>query len=213
MRSYFGKFRRRPLDMCLPARRWVSATARAPPISTRPAAAPDKITCNSALYCQLPAGQCSAPDAAGTCAQGAGFLHAGVATGVRLQRQDLSERMRSPQSQGRDRHDRRLQEAAGGRRRSGAEARGEKEEAGQRYEGQLEIEHVKVELRRLPGLRVIAGDARSRHRQRQRPTVAARFQTSVVSKSFTLITNISLPVPTKRARRPGVETAWLSTRG
>jgi hypothetical protein len=30
---------------------------------------PDHITCNSALYCQLPTGQCSAPDVAGTCAK------------------------------------------------------------------------------------------------------------------------------------------------
>ncbi|MBU6462852.1 MAG: hypothetical protein KGK01_08070 [Bradyrhizobium sp.] len=34
---------------------------------------PDKITCNSALYCQLPAGQCSAPDAAGTCVKAPDF--------------------------------------------------------------------------------------------------------------------------------------------
>ncbi|MEO6839441.1 MAG: Kazal-type serine protease inhibitor family protein [Bradyrhizobium sp.] len=30
---------------------------------------PDHITCNSALYCQLPAGQCSASDTAGVCAK------------------------------------------------------------------------------------------------------------------------------------------------
>jgi hypothetical protein len=34
---------------------------------------PDKITCNSALYCQLPAGQCSAPDAPGTCVKAPDF--------------------------------------------------------------------------------------------------------------------------------------------
>jgi hypothetical protein len=34
---------------------------------------PDKITCNSALYCQLPAGQCSAPDVAGTCVKAPDF--------------------------------------------------------------------------------------------------------------------------------------------
>ena len=34
---------------------------------------PDKIGCNSALYCQLPAGQCSAPDAAGTCVKAPDF--------------------------------------------------------------------------------------------------------------------------------------------
>ena len=34
-----------------------------------PCGGPNKITCNSALYCQLPAGQCSAPDVAGTCAK------------------------------------------------------------------------------------------------------------------------------------------------
>jgi hypothetical protein len=30
---------------------------------------PNHITCNSALYCQLPAGQCSAADVAGVCAK------------------------------------------------------------------------------------------------------------------------------------------------
>jgi hypothetical protein len=34
---------------------------------------PEKITCNSALYCQLPAGQCSNPDAAGTCVKAPDF--------------------------------------------------------------------------------------------------------------------------------------------
>jgi hypothetical protein len=34
---------------------------------------PNKITCNSALYCQLPAGQCGAPDVAGTCSKAPDF--------------------------------------------------------------------------------------------------------------------------------------------
>ena len=34
---------------------------------------PEKITCNSALFCHLPDGQCSAPDAAGTCAKAPDF--------------------------------------------------------------------------------------------------------------------------------------------
>ena len=34
---------------------------------------PDKITCNSALWCRKPAGQCSAPDAAGTCEKAPDF--------------------------------------------------------------------------------------------------------------------------------------------
>ena len=34
---------------------------------------PDKITCNSALYCHLPDGQCNAPDAAGTCLKAPDF--------------------------------------------------------------------------------------------------------------------------------------------
>ncbi len=34
---------------------------------------PDKITCNSALFCHLPDGQCSAPDVAGTCAKAPDF--------------------------------------------------------------------------------------------------------------------------------------------
>ncbi len=32
-----------------------------------------KITCNSALFCRLPQGQCTAPDAAGTCERAPGF--------------------------------------------------------------------------------------------------------------------------------------------
>ena len=34
---------------------------------------PQKITCNSALYCQLPAGQCAGPDTAGTCVKAPDF--------------------------------------------------------------------------------------------------------------------------------------------
>ncbi|SDT27257.1 Kazal-type serine protease inhibitor family protein [Bradyrhizobium canariense] len=34
---------------------------------------PDKITCNSALWCRKAAGQCSAPDAAGTCEKAPDF--------------------------------------------------------------------------------------------------------------------------------------------
>jgi hypothetical protein len=34
---------------------------------------PNHITCNSALYCQLPAGQCSAGDAPGVCAKAPDF--------------------------------------------------------------------------------------------------------------------------------------------
>jgi hypothetical protein len=34
---------------------------------------PNKITCNSALYCQLPAGQCSAADVPGVCAKAPDF--------------------------------------------------------------------------------------------------------------------------------------------
>ena len=34
---------------------------------------PDHITCNSALYCQLPAGQCSAVDVPGTCVKAPDF--------------------------------------------------------------------------------------------------------------------------------------------
>jgi Kazal-type serine protease inhibitor domain len=38
-----------------------------------PCGGPNKITCNSALYCQLPAGQCSAADVPGTCAKAPDF--------------------------------------------------------------------------------------------------------------------------------------------
>lgn len=34
---------------------------------------PNHITCNSALYCQLPAGQCSAADAPGVCSKAPDF--------------------------------------------------------------------------------------------------------------------------------------------
>jgi hypothetical protein len=50
-------------------------TAAAPTIANLDEACggPDKITCNSALFCHLPDGQCSAPEAAGTCAKAPDF--------------------------------------------------------------------------------------------------------------------------------------------
>src|SRR6185437_3551549 len=59
--------------------------------------------------------------------QGAGFLHAGIAAGMRLQRQDLPERMRRASRQGGDRLHRRLQETARGARHAGGKTRGKKE--------------------------------------------------------------------------------------
>jgi hypothetical protein len=52
-----------------------TATPAAPAIANLDEACggPDKITCNSALFCHLPDGQCSAPDAAGTCAKAPDF--------------------------------------------------------------------------------------------------------------------------------------------
>jgi hypothetical protein len=52
-----------------------TATPAGPPIANLDEACggPDKITCNSALFCHLPDGQCSAPDAAGTCAKAPDF--------------------------------------------------------------------------------------------------------------------------------------------
>lgn len=52
-----------------------AAQAAAPTIANLDEACggPDKITCNSALFCHLPDGQCSAPDAAGTCAKAPDF--------------------------------------------------------------------------------------------------------------------------------------------
>jgi Kazal-type serine protease inhibitor domain len=38
-----------------------------------PCGGPNHITCNSALYCQLPAGQCSAADVPGVCAKAPDF--------------------------------------------------------------------------------------------------------------------------------------------
>jgi hypothetical protein len=52
-----------------------TATPAAPTIANLDEACggPSKITCNSALFCHLPDGQCSAPDAAGTCAKAPDF--------------------------------------------------------------------------------------------------------------------------------------------
>jgi hypothetical protein len=60
---------------------WTQGALAATAAATGPAIAnldeacggPDKITCNSALFCHLPDGQCSAPDAAGTCAKAPDF--------------------------------------------------------------------------------------------------------------------------------------------
>jgi Kazal-type serine protease inhibitor domain len=67
MRSYFGSFAAAAL-MTLTAVALGSFAARAANLDEA-CGGPSKITCNSALYCQLPAGQCSAPDVAGTCAK------------------------------------------------------------------------------------------------------------------------------------------------
>ena len=52
---------------------------------------PDKITCNSALYLPIAGRPMQRARRRRHLRQGAGFLHAGVAAGVRLQRQDLPQ--------------------------------------------------------------------------------------------------------------------------
>ena len=147
---------------------------------------PAEITCNSALWCQLPTG-----NAARRCRrhlrQGAGFLHAGFAAGVRLQRQDLSERMRArkakvaidtpaPARTSRARHRRRP-----AKKTSAAQA--------------LTVAPRAIVRRHF---RPVA-------RQRAWP---ARFRTSVVFRSFTLFATFPL-FPRQTRPKPGVETARL----
>ena len=52
-----------------------AATASGPNSANldEPCGGPNHITCNSALYCQLPAGQCSAADVPGVCAKAPDF--------------------------------------------------------------------------------------------------------------------------------------------
>src|ERR1700753_636787 len=72
MRLQFGRLAAALIMVCGMA--WQSAGAANGPANLDEACGgPNKITCNSALYCQLPAGQCSAPDAAGTCLKAPDF--------------------------------------------------------------------------------------------------------------------------------------------
>ena len=71
MRSYFRKCAAAAL-MMLAGVALGSVAARAANLDEA-CGGPNKITCNSALYCQLPAGQCSAPDAAGPCLKAPDF--------------------------------------------------------------------------------------------------------------------------------------------
>jgi hypothetical protein len=71
MRSYFGKCAAAALIL-LAGVALGSVAARAANLDEA-CGGPSKITCNSALYCQLPAGQCGAPDAAGTCLKAPDF--------------------------------------------------------------------------------------------------------------------------------------------
>jgi hypothetical protein len=71
MRSYFSHFAAAALIVSAGVALG-SVTARAANLDEA-CGGPDKITCNSALYCQLPAGQCSAPDVAGTCSKAPDF--------------------------------------------------------------------------------------------------------------------------------------------
>jgi hypothetical protein len=63
------------LTQAAPFARGAQTAASTPAIANLDEACggPDKITCNSALFCHLPDGQCSAPDAAGTCAKAPDF--------------------------------------------------------------------------------------------------------------------------------------------
>ena len=71
MRSYFRKCAAAAL-MMLAGVALGSVAARAANLDEA-CGGPNKITCNSALYCQLPAGQCGAPDVAGTCSKAPDF--------------------------------------------------------------------------------------------------------------------------------------------
>jgi hypothetical protein len=72
MRLQFGRLAAALIMVCGMA--WQPAGAASGPANLDEACGgPDKITCNSALYCQLPAGQCSAPDVAGTCVKAPDF--------------------------------------------------------------------------------------------------------------------------------------------
>jgi hypothetical protein len=70
MRLQFGRLAAALIMVCGMA--WQSAGA-VPANLDEACGGPDKITCNSALYCQLPAGQCSAADVAGTCVKAPDF--------------------------------------------------------------------------------------------------------------------------------------------
>jgi hypothetical protein len=52
---------------------WAAASAPNSANLDEPCGGPNHITCNSALYCQLPAGQCSAADVPGVCAKAPDF--------------------------------------------------------------------------------------------------------------------------------------------
>ena len=149
--------------------------------------------------------------------QGAGFLHAGVAAGVRLQRQNLPQRVRSPSRQGGNRHQRRLQEAARGRRRAGREIGCQKEEAGEGdEEDQAELVRSKGELeeagksprRRSVSAMQAAWLARSRHCQGgNRP--AEKFPNECCFRIIYFNANISSCSVRRPADRRSVETPWL----
>jgi hypothetical protein len=71
MRSYFRNGAAAAL-LALAAAALGSVAARAANLDEA-CGGPNKITCNSALYCQLPAGQCGAPDVSGTCSKAPDF--------------------------------------------------------------------------------------------------------------------------------------------
>ncbi len=58
------------------------------------------IQCNSGLFCQHPTGACFIFDIAGTCARVPPVLPPDLSAGLRLQRQDLSQRLRAPGGHG-----------------------------------------------------------------------------------------------------------------
>jgi len=78
MRLQFGRLAATLIIVCgmVGGMAWQSAgaaTAASPANLDEACGGPEKITCNSALYCQVPAGQCSNPDAAGTCVKAPDF--------------------------------------------------------------------------------------------------------------------------------------------
>src|SRR6185437_14820451 len=139
--------------------------------------------------------------------QGAGFLHAGIAAGMRLQRQDLPERMRRASRQGGDRLHRRLQETARGARHAGGKTRGKKEAR----KGRQGNEGRQAETEAGPGsvTLVKASLARAFAASSAGKSLPGAFAGGRCFHVIYLDSNISPILRINCVRGPGVETARL----